>query len=123
MGHSINTFIIVGVRLDPDWGKLPTDGEGDQDAYDDWVDRWGEPNSYDPKPGEWTMFSDLDGNRYLYIGRVVDFNQGRWTNGTDFDETFDVERLSKEIDEVVPVLVEKYGITERPKLHIITNVS
>jgi hypothetical protein len=121
MGVSTDTYILIGCKVDDDWGSLPTDGQGDQDAYDDWHDRHGELVIYQPKPGDLVYFDNIDGKN-PYIGRVVKMDKGKWSDGTEFFETFDVARLTREIEEVTVLLKEKLGLELPVALHIVSNV-
>jgi hypothetical protein len=120
MGTNVRTYILIGTAVGPDWGKLPTDGQGDQDAYDDWNDRHGDLEIYEPKRDDIVYFNDMDGAHYGYLGRVVDHFNDKWDRA-EFNETFDVERLTREIAEVAAILLEKYGVTSKVALHIISN--
>jgi hypothetical protein len=122
MGCSVDTYILIGAKVSDDWGSLPTDGTGDQDEYDDWCDRYGYLVIYEPEPGDLVFFDNVDGHK-AYIGRVIKMDKGKWSNGTDFCEEFDVDRLSKEIAEVSSILFERFGMTDPVKLHIVSNVT
>jgi len=122
MGCHTDTYILIGCRVADDWGSLPTDGQGDQDEYDDWHDRHGDLVIYEPKPGDIVHFDNIDGHN-AYIGRVVKMDKGKWSSGTEFFEEFDVERLTREIAEVSAILLERFGITDPIKLHIVSNVT
>lgn len=121
MSVNCNTYVLIGTPLPEDWGSLPTDGQGDQDEYDDWHDRWGHLVIYQPKPGDIVYFDNIDGHN-PYIGRVLAYTSTKWDT-PEFNETFDVARLTREIEEVAAILQEKYGITSEVKLHFYTNVT
>ena len=120
MGVNVNTYILIGTDVGVGWGSLPTDGQGDQDEYDDWHDRYGELIIYRPKKGDIVCFDDMDGAHYMFIGKVIDVHHDR-KGSAEFHETFSVERLSNEINEVSALLLERYGITSEVNLHIISN--
>lgn len=118
MGVHTDTYILIGTPLADDWGALPTDEPGS----DDWYDRHQDLVIYEPKPGDLVTFSNID-NKRRYIGRVIAMDKGRWSRGTEFFEAFDVERLAREIAEVSAILLERFGITDPIKLHIVSNVT
>lgn len=120
MGTTTNTYILIGVALPERWGYLPSDGQGEQHEYDDWCDRYGDLVVYRPEPGQYVHFTNIDGE-HPHLGKVIDVHHLRETNYTTFNEVFDVERLSKEIDEVARYLQDTFGITDPVKLHIISN--
>lgn len=122
MGVSTDTYILIGTRVADDWGLLPTDGQGAQDKYDDWAERHGDLVIYEPKRGDLVHFSNIDGHQ-CYIGRVVKMDKGKWSDGTEFFEAFDVDRLTREIAEVSAILLDRFGITDPVKLHIVSNVT
>jgi hypothetical protein len=64
----------------------------------------------------------MDGKHYCYIGRVIASHFSKW-DAPEFNEAFDVTRLSDEIGEVTAILYDTYGITKPVRLHIITNYS
>jgi hypothetical protein len=122
MGTNADTYVLIGCDVGPDWGKLPTDGQGEQDAYDDWHDRHGHLEIYRPKPGDLVSFTDMDSNRYRYIGRVLGAHFSKW-DIPEFDITLDERSLSDHIGEVTMILYDTYGIVIPVKLHIITIAS
>lgn len=122
MGTNVRTYILIGTEVGPGWGRLPTDGQGGQDAYDDWHDRHGDLVVYEPKRGDMVYFTDMDAARNGYIGRVIDAHFDKWDRPT-FNETIDVERLTREIAEVTSILLEKYGIISKVALHVVSNYS
>jgi hypothetical protein len=123
MGTNVDTYVLIGTDVGPQWGKLPTDGQNGQHAYDDWSDRYGDLVIYEPKPGDLVTFTDMDSAHYRYIGRVIACDKGKWSDGSTFFEAFDVERLTQEIAEVSSILLERFQITSPVKLHIISNCS
>lgn len=118
MGCHTDTYILIGTPVAKDWGALPTD----EPDSDDWYDRHKDLVIYEPKRGDLVHFANIDG-KCPYVGRVVNMDKGKWSHGTEFFEAFDVERLTREIAEVAAILLERFGMTDPVKLHIVSNVT
>ncbi len=115
MGTQPDTYILIGVDVGANW-----DNADDDDDWDAFHDRHKDIIIFKPEPGDYVTFGH-EFSRYRYLGKVIDFNHGKW-DYPSFNETFTIERLQKEIDEVAIVLKERWNIDAKPALHIISNI-
>lgn len=119
-------LVMVAIEVEgPNWGLTDEERalvESDPGEYQDlWGDKFGQFLIFTPKRGDFIIESNTDYNRH-WVGEVIASAHPFDAHYPELFAVFTPETLAEKCAAVSAKLVEHFGVTERPKLHVITVV-